>query len=86
MGVASGRGLLCLSEHRDEIQKELGIDSILKGFDTGVGLPRSEDSRDLLYCWPAGSFEMNQDLLKARLDGRAEVVIGDVADTVGRWH
>jgi hypothetical protein len=86
MGVASGEGLVCLCGHRDEIQKELGIDIILQGFDTGVGLPKSADPRDLLYCWPPGSFEMDQDLLKARLEGRAEVVIGDVANTVERWH
>lgn len=39
MGVAGGNGLLCLCRHRDEIQKELGIEILVVGFDTGAGLP-----------------------------------------------
>lgn len=86
MGVAGGRGLVCLCKHREEIQKLLGIEIVLAGFDTGAGLPRSEDARDLLYCWPAGSFEMDQAALGKRIAGRAELVIGNVEQTVQSWN
>jgi hypothetical protein len=58
-----------------------GMKITLVGLDAGSGLPASSDPRDLLYCWPAGSFEMNIPKLQARLAGKAEVVIGDVAVT-----
>ncbi len=85
MGVAGGRGLVCLCNHRDEIQRELGIEILIQGFDTGVGLPKSDDPRDLLFCWPAGSFKMDFDRLRTVIGGRAELVLGDVATTVSSW-
>lgn len=86
MGVAGGNGLICLCKHREEIQKSLGIEIVLAGFDTSIGLPGSEDARDLLYCWPAGSFEMDKSALEKRIAGRAELVIGNVAQTVKTWN
>lgn len=85
MGVAGGNGLVCLCGHKEEIQKALGIEIVLAGFDTSVGLPSSGDARDLLYCWPAGSFEMDRSALEKRIAGRAQLVIGDVAQTVKSW-
>lgn len=85
LGVAGGSGLLCLCEHKQEIEKLLDIRIVILGFDSGAGLPESNDSRDLLYCWPPHSFEMDRRRLEDRLDGRAELVIGDVQDTVNAW-
>ena len=86
MGVAGGNGLLCLCRHREEIQKELGIEILVVGFDTGAGLPASSDARDLLYLWPTGSFEMDQNALNKRINGRAAVILGNVASTVASWN
>jgi hypothetical protein len=85
LGVAGGNGLVCLCEHREEIQKLLGIEIVVVGFDTGAGLPPSRDVRDLLYCWPTGSFKMDRGALEKRIAGRAQLVIGDVAKTVASW-
>lgn len=85
LGVANGYGLLCLCQHKKEIEKELGIEIVLVGFDAGNGLPASDDPRDLLYYWAAGAFEMNEAVLKDRLDGRAQLVLGDVAETCPAW-
>lgn len=85
LGVAGGKGLLCLSDHAYAIQKELGIEIVLVGFDAGSGLPASNDSRDLQYYWNAGAFTMDYQALQARLAGRAELIIGDVADTCPKW-
>ena len=80
-GVAGGRGLVILCNYRDEIERETGIKITLIGLDTGSGLPHTTDPRDLLYCWPAGSFGMDLPKLKERLAGRAEIVLGDVSQT-----
>ena len=85
LGVASGYGLLCLCQQKKEIEKELGIEIVLVGFDAGSGLPASDDSRDLRYYWAAGSFEMNQATLKDRLGDRAQLILGDVSETVPAW-
>jgi len=85
-GVAGGNGLVCLCRHKQEIQKDLGIEILVVGFDTGTGLPASQDSRDLLYLWPAGSFEMDRAALEMRLGGCASLVLGNVGETVTSWR
>jgi hypothetical protein len=86
MGVAGGNGLLCMCRHRDEIKKALGIDIHLYGFDSGAGLPSSDDPRDVLYNWAPGSYAMDRPALEKRLAGRANLVFGDVADTAAKWQ
>lgn len=86
LGVAGGNGLLCLCDHAAQIRKHLGIEIRLVGFDSGGGLPATGDVRDLHYLWPAGSFEMDRAALEKRLAGRAELIFGNVAETVPRWQ
>lgn len=81
LGVAGGSGLICLCQHRDAVERETNIRIFVKGLDAGTGLPATSDPRDLLYCWPAGSFEMDLRKLETRLEGRAQIVLGDVAST-----
>ena len=85
-GVAGGSGLLCLCRHRDEIEREIGIEILVHGFDMVTGLPNSDDPRDLLYVWPPGSFEMNIGLLKERIRGKAELTLGDITHTIPAWR
>ncbi|MGA6974379.1 MAG: hypothetical protein WBY93_22320 [Candidatus Binatus sp.] len=85
MGVAGGHGLLCLCDHADEVKRATGVGMTVYGFDAGSGLPRSDDPRDLLYCWPAGSFEMNVARLRERIGSRATLLIGDVRETVASF-
>jgi hypothetical protein len=86
LGVAGGNGLLCLCEHAAQVRKELGVEIRLVGFDSGGGLPTTSDIRDLHYVWPSGSFEMDRAALEKRLAGRAELVFGNVAETIPRWQ
>lgn len=85
LGVAGGRGLLCMVDHAAAIRKELGIEILIAGFDGGSGLPASSDPRDLPYFWHPGAFPMDDDALRKRLAGRAELIVGDVAETCPRW-
>ncbi|HTX40341.1 MAG TPA: hypothetical protein VMD25_00835 [Acidobacteriaceae bacterium] len=85
-GVAGGSGLVCLCDYAAEVRRAFGVELRVVGFDSGEGLPETHDLRDVHYMWPAGSFEMDSGALKARLKGRAELVLGNVADTVPRWQ
>jgi hypothetical protein len=79
-GVAGGRGLLSLEYHAREIARELAINIDIYGFDTGKGLPRPVDYRDLPYHWKEGSFAMDGEKLQAKLTS-AKLVLGDIAAT-----
>ncbi len=80
LGVAGGRGLLALERHAHEVGQDLGVDIEVYGFDSGAGLPASDDLRDLPYRWRAGAFAMDQDELRHRLQS-AVLVLGDVNTT-----
>jgi hypothetical protein len=79
-GVAGGRGLLNLEYHVREVEKLLPIKIDIYGFDTGEGLPRPVDYRDLPYLWREGSFKMDFETLRARLT-TAKLVLGNIVDT-----
>jgi hypothetical protein len=86
LGVAGGNGLVCLCDLKRDIQSEVGITINVVGFDTGEGLPKSEDPRDTLYAWPTGSYRMDRDALEKRIGGQAELVLGSVANTIASWN
>ncbi len=77
---------MCLCGHKKAIEKALGIEILVVGFDSGSGLPASGDPRDILYCWPEGSFVMNRAALEKRIGGQAQLVLGDVSKTVANWQ
>ncbi|MBC7933415.1 MAG: hypothetical protein H7Z38_22870 [Rubrivivax sp.] len=79
-GVAGGRGLLSLEYHAEKVSEALSIEIDIYGFDTGKGLPKPVDYRDLPYHWKEGFFAMDAEKLQARLK-RARLVIGDISET-----
>jgi hypothetical protein len=83
-GVARGNGLIALERAAKRLQDifDVGID--VYGFDSGRGLPRPTDYRDLPNLWPEGGYPMDVGKLRRRLD-RARLVIGLVEDTVGAF-
>jgi hypothetical protein len=83
-GVAGGRGLLALEAIADEIGKHIGIEIYVLGFDAGSGMPKAEGYKDLPYVWEEGFYQMDQAALKAKLK-KAELIIGDVAETIPKW-
>ena len=44
--MASGRGLKVLSDYKSQIEKIIDIKIDLVGFDTGKGMPKTNDYRD----------------------------------------
>jgi hypothetical protein len=80
-GVAGGEGLLVLEAYAAELGKLAGIEVEVYGFDTGQGLPKTLDYRDLGYVWKQGAYQMDVAGLKARLKS-AKLMLGDVKETV----
>ena len=83
-GVAAGQGLLQMESYADQIKDALGVEFNIYGFDLGTGLPKSDDYRDQIYFWQEGDFRQDRDLLKQKLKN-AEVIYGDVKDTVAKF-
>jgi hypothetical protein len=80
-GVAGGAGLLSLERIAEQAEKIVGIGIDVYGFDTGMGLPKPKDYRDVPYMWDEGSFAMDVEKLRARLQ-RARLVLGCVEETI----
>lgn len=59
-GVGSGAGLVNVGRHVQQVHRELGVDFQVYGFDTGSGMPKSQDYRDMLYMWDEGLFAVDR--------------------------
>ena len=85
-GVAAGYGLLILQREARAVTLETGIDIKVFGFDTGSGLPSLiGDYRDHPDVWRSGDYPMNVKELRAKLDERSVLVLGDIKETVPRF-
>jgi hypothetical protein len=80
-GVAGGSGLVILEKIAAAVEKQIGISIAVIGFDTGAGMPKATDYRDLPHIWQPGFFKMDIVALQARLK-KAELIIGDVQKTI----
>jgi hypothetical protein len=82
-GVATGNGLMNMVELAGPIREETGVEVKVVGLDTGAGLPTVEGYKDHPELWSVGDFSMtNKDELTRRVGGRAELIFGDIKDTV----
>jgi hypothetical protein len=83
-GVAGGNGLLALERAAEAVTALLDTEVDIYGFDSGGGMPAPVDHRDAPWLIQPAYFDMDEAALRARL-GRAELVLGDVAETVPAW-
>jgi hypothetical protein len=81
-GVASGAGLLNISDISRGIYKITGIEFNIIGFDTGGGMPPPKSYRDHPDLYAKGDFPMDIDELKRRLPSNVKIVIGDISSTI----
>jgi hypothetical protein len=82
LGVGSGPGLFNMCSIAERTRKATGIEFRVVGFDSGKGLPPAIDYRDLPEEFQEGDFPIDVELLTRSLPPFAELVIGDVEDTV----
>lgn len=80
-GVASGNSFLALEKHAIEVEKLLGIEIEVYGFDNVSGLPKPEDYRDIPYFWKQGEFSLNTAALEKKLT-KGRLVLGNVKQTL----
>lgn len=80
-GVAGGNGLVALEQIAEDVSTLYGIGIDVYGFDTGAGLPKPEDYRDLPNLYRASGFLMDEAKLRGRLK-QARLILGNVADTI----
>jgi hypothetical protein len=64
------------------VTKITGINFKIYGFDTGTGMPPARDYRDHPEAYQEGDYPMNREALAAHLPGNAELIIGEVKDSV----
>lgn len=83
-GVAGGNGLVSLEEVAKGVEALMGVGIDVYGFDTGVGLPKPVDYRDLPNAYQESDFCMNVDKLKKRLS-KAQLFLGHVETTITKF-
>jgi hypothetical protein len=82
-GVAAGDGLLNMVALAEQITRETGVAFRIFGFDTGKGIPVLLNSyKEHPELWSEGDFPMATDELIEKLAGRAELILGDIRETV----
>jgi hypothetical protein len=65
------------------IRIETQIELTVVGLDTGQGLPVVDGYKDHPELWSMGDFPMtNKDQLRRRVSGKADLIFGDIRDTV----
>lgn len=82
LGVASGAGLLNMAYIAERVTRLTGVRFHIHGFDTGRGMPPAQDYRDHPDIYSRGDFPMDFAALRARLPASAELILGDVAETL----
>jgi hypothetical protein len=80
-GVAGGNGLVALERVAEKVEAYFDVGVDVYGFDTGVGLPKPQDYRDLPNIYTEGRHPMDVNTLRQRLR-RAQLFIGLVEETV----
>ena len=78
-GVANGRGLMAMALYAAKIEKETGIKINVVGFDSGEGMPATQDYRDHPELYATGDFPLqNRDKLLSVLPSNTKLVILDL--------
>jgi len=86
-GVATGKGLTNMADLAEIIRAETGVRFRVVGFDTGTGLPPPTGYKDHPELWSGGDFQMGDpEKLRAHLKGRAELILGDIHDTISAFQ
>jgi len=83
-GVAGGTGLIALERIAEQVERLMGLHIDVFGFDTGFGLPKPRDHRDLPNLYFEGAYPMDYEKLKPRLQ-RAQLILGIVSETLPQF-
>ena len=82
LGVASGNGLRSMCNAAAWYRDNYDIDIKVVGFDSGRGLAGPQGYRDHPEMWDQGYFCGEEEEIRSWLPSSAELIIGDVRDTM----
>jgi hypothetical protein len=86
-GVAQGQGLLDLCKAAQFLRDTAGVNIKVYGFDGAFGLPKSAGYKDHPEIWNAGEYKMTDPAaLRAKLPDFAQLIIGDIGETIGEFE
>ena len=72
LGVAGGNGIIALEKYEKKVEKVLDIQIDVYGFDTGVGLPKTEDvNEDLPFFWRTDLYKTDKDALAKKINSKS---------------
>jgi hypothetical protein len=80
-GVAGGNGLMALQDIAARVEDVFSVGIDVYGFDSGAGLPKPRDYRDLPHFFVEGFYPMDAKRLNARLH-KAHLKLGQIEDTL----
>jgi len=80
-GVAGGNGLVSLEAIVETLEPHFGVQVDIYGFDSGCGLPKPEDYRDVPNVYSEGQYKMDIEQLRKRLK-KSQLVLGLVENTI----
>jgi hypothetical protein len=80
-GVAGGNGLIALQDIAVRVEEIFGVEIGVYGFDTGAGLPKPTDYRDLPNLFSEGLYPMAVEKLRPKLN-KAHLILGPVENTL----
>lgn len=80
-GVAGGNGLIALEKVAEMVEREFEVGVDVYGFDSGQGLPKPTDYRDLPNIFLEGGYPIDENKLRASLK-RANLILGLVRETL----
>ena len=84
LGVAGGKGLIALEQIAQKASEICRLEIDVYGFDSGVGLPKPTDYRDLPNLFSEGFFPMETERVRRRLK-KAHLLLGGVEDTIPKF-
>ena len=80
-GCAGGAGLLAIENITKKVEKITGVEFEIFGFDSGIGLPKPLDYRDLPHIWKEGFFKIDKEKIDKHLK-KSKIIFGDVNETI----
>ena len=80
LGVAGGNGIISLEKYKNKIQKLININVNIYGFDSGVGIPITNDKRDIIFLTKPGTYKIDKQLLEKKI--QSKIFYGDIKNTI----
>ena len=83
LGVAGGNGIISLEKYKKRIEALYDLKINIYGFDSGEGIPSSDNKFDLPFHWKQGDFKIDKKKLEKITTSK--IIYGDVKNSVDEF-